>query len=174
MTKIKLRHVDRFVDRHGKVRYYVRRGRGPRTKLIGEPGSVEFMASYWAALAGEQRLPQMRHRGAPGTWARLLEDYFASPDYLGLSASSQKPYRLVMERWVRDDDVAHRMVRDLRREHIGKMLGRRVNTPGAANDLLKKLRILVAFAIAHGLRIDDPTAGIKRYAAGDGHHTWIA
>jgi integrase len=77
-----------------------------------------------------------------------------------------------MERWVRDDGLGHRRVCDLKREHVEKMLGKRVATPGAANDLLKKIRILVAFAIARRLRPDDPTVGIKRYAAGDGHHTW--
>jgi integrase len=172
VTSIKLRFVDRFKDRHGKWRYYVRRNRGARISLPGEPGSAEFMAAYHAALAGEPPAPQLKERGGPGTWDRLLNHYFGSPDYLGLSASSQRPYRLVMERWVRDDDLGHRRVRDLKREHVEKMLGKRAATPGAANDLLKKIRILVAFAIAHRVRPDDSTLGIKRYAAGDGHHTW--
>jgi integrase len=38
--------------------------------------------------------------------------------------------------------------------------------------LLKKIRILMKFAIARGLRTDDPTSGIKRHADGAGHHTW--
>ena len=76
----------------------------------------------------------------------------------GLSALSKRPYRLVMERWLRDDSLGHRMVRDLKRAHVEKMLGRRVETPGAANDLLKKIRILMAFAIAHRLRTDHPDA----------------
>jgi integrase len=172
VTNIKLRYVDRFKDRHGKLRYYFRRDRGPRIALPGAPGSAEFMAAYHAALAGDPPPTQPKHRGEPGTWDRLLDDYFASPDYLALSASTQRPYRLVMERWVRDDDLGHRSVRDLKRDHVEKMLGKRVATPGAANDLLKKIRVLVAFAVAHRTRPDDPTIGIKRYAPGDGHHTW--
>jgi integrase len=173
MTTIRLRFVDRFPDRHGKQRYYFRRGHGPRLALPGEPGSAEFMDAYKAALAGDIAAPPAeQHRGKPGTFARLTEDYFASPEYLGLASSSQRPYRLVIERWVRDEDLGHRMVKDLRREHLDRMLGRRAATPGAANDLLKKIRVLMGFAIAHRLRTDDPTLGIKRYADGAGHHTW--
>jgi hypothetical protein len=172
MTNIKLRFVDRFPDRHGKQRYYFRRGHGPRVALPGEPGSTEFMDAYQAALVGDIAPAATKHRGQPGTFDRLIEDYFASPDYLGLARSSQRPYRLVIERWVRDEDLGHRMVKDLRREHIDRMLGKRAETPGAANDLLKKIRILMGFAISHRLRTDDPAAGIRRYADGVGHHTW--
>ena len=53
MTRIHLRYVDRFVDRHGYVRHYFRRPGGKRFALPGVPGSDEFMAAYKAALAGE-------------------------------------------------------------------------------------------------------------------------
>jgi len=33
MSLVHLRHVDRFTDRHGRVRYYFRRGRGKRIAL---------------------------------------------------------------------------------------------------------------------------------------------
>ncbi len=45
------------------------------------------------------------------------------------------------------------------------------DTPGAANDLLKKIRILVHFAIDNGWRTDDPTLRLKKFAAGE-FHTW--
>jgi integrase len=165
---------EEFVDRHGKARRYFRPARGAKRVPLpdGDTRAPEFMEAYHRAKAGDVPAPERRHRGEPGTWDRLLEDYFASPLYLDLSASTQRPYRLVMERWLRDDDLGHRRVRDLKREHIDKMLGKRSSTPGAANDLLKKMRILIGFAIAHGHRTDDPAIGIKRYSAGEGHHTW--
>jgi hypothetical protein len=46
MTRIKLKNVDRFTDRHGKPRYYYRAGKGPRIKLPATPGSPEFMRAY--------------------------------------------------------------------------------------------------------------------------------
>jgi integrase len=45
-------------------------------------------------------------------------------------------------------------------------------SPGAANGLLKKIRILMRFGIERGWRQDDPAVGIRRYPAGRGHHTW--
>jgi integrase len=51
------------------------------------------------------------------------------------------------------------------------MLARRAKTPGAANDLLKKIRILIGFAIANGIRRDDPTLKMKKFKAGE-FHTW--
>lgn len=56
-----------------------------------------------------------------------------------------------MEKWVRDEKIGHRLVRELRREHVSKMMAKRAATPGAANDLLKKVRILIRFAIVNGL-----------------------
>lgn len=79
MTLIKLKYIDRFVDRHGRERYYFRRDRGPRIALSGRPGSPEFMAAYERATIGETVDKAPKQRGAPGTFDRLVQDYFASP-----------------------------------------------------------------------------------------------
>jgi integrase len=165
---------DQWFDRHGKLRRFYRPNRrAKRVPLpLGDPRGPEFMDAYEKAKSGEVPAPERRHRGEPGTWDRLVEDYFTNSLFLDLSPSTKRPYRLVIERWLRDDDLGHRRVRDLKREHVDKMLGKRAATPGAANDLLKKMRILIGLAIAHGHRTDDPTIGIKRYSAGEGHHTW--
>lgn len=51
------------------------------------------------------------------------------------------------------------------------MMAKRAATPGAANDLLKKIRLLMRFAIDAGWRTDDPTQRMKRYASKE-FHTW--
>jgi hypothetical protein len=53
MTKIRLKYVHEFIDRHGKVRRYARLPGRKRVPLPGVPGSSEFMEAYQAALAGE-------------------------------------------------------------------------------------------------------------------------
>jgi hypothetical protein len=60
MTRIKLRYVNEFIDRHGKPRYYFRRPGSRSVKLPGLPGSIEFMDAYQAAL-----VPWHRHRRHP-------------------------------------------------------------------------------------------------------------
>lgn len=93
MSIVKLKHVDRFVDRHGRTRHYFRRGRGVRIVLPGQPGSEAFMLAYQAALTGQEVCKPVAQRGDPGSFDRLLREYFESPDYLRLGPSTQKAYR---------------------------------------------------------------------------------
>lgn len=57
------------------------------------------------------------------------------------------------------------------REHMRRILAKRADTPGAANSVLQKLKVLVHFAIDNGWRKDDPTLRIKKFAKGE-FHTW--
>jgi len=52
MAQIELKFVQRFRDRHGKLRHYFRRPGAKRVPLPGLPGSLDFMVAYQAALAG--------------------------------------------------------------------------------------------------------------------------
>jgi hypothetical protein len=52
MSRIRLKYVQAWVDREGRVHRYFRRRGYPRVPLPGLPGSFEFMAAYQAALAG--------------------------------------------------------------------------------------------------------------------------
>lgn len=45
MSLIELKYIDRFVDHHGRERFYDRRDCGPHVTLPGSPGSSEFMAA---------------------------------------------------------------------------------------------------------------------------------
>ena len=44
MARIKLKHVNSFSDRYGKVRHYFRKRGCKDVTLPGLPGSAEFMA----------------------------------------------------------------------------------------------------------------------------------
>jgi len=171
VTEIKLRHIDRFADRHGRIRYYFRRGRGGRIALPGRPGTPEFMAAYQKAIDGTLIEPEPKLRGAPGTFDRLTQDYFASPEFLRLAPSSQGTYRFVMERLIEEENIGHRRVAEMTRDHVRRILARRAATPGAANSTLQKLKVLLHFAIDNGWRRDDPTLRMKKFATGE-FHTW--
>jgi enterobacteria phage integrase len=170
VTKIRLRYINHFVDRTGRPRYYFRRS-GRRVTLPGLPGSTEFMVAYQSALDGEPEAASARHRGADGTFDRLVEVYFASSDYARLVPSTRRAYRLAIERFIIEEKIGHRLVRQMTREHVSRIVARRADRPGAANDVLKKIRILLRFAIANGWRHDDPTVGIKSFAESE-FHTW--
>ena len=171
MSEKKLKYVERFVDRYGRVRYYFRRGKGARTPLPGEPESRVFKAAYAAALKKVTVHAERKVRGAPGTFDRLVQEYYESPDYLRLAMQTQMTYASVIERFLIEENVGHRLVREMTRKHVQKIIAKRVATPGAANQLLKKLKVLLHFAIDNGWRTDDPTIRIKKFPEGE-FHTW--
>ena len=172
MTTVKLKYVDGFKDRHGRLRFYFRKGKGARVALPGRPGSPEFMVAYQSALSGVPlKKNEERKRGELGTFDRLVQDYFSSPDFLRMTAGTQRNYRRVIERLLRDEKIGHRLVSQMTRQHVQTIMAKRAATPGAANDLLKKIRILLHFAMDNGWRKDDPTLRLKKFAAGE-FHTW--
>src|SRR4051794_31526404 len=69
--------VERWRDRHGKMRFYFRRRGSPRIALIGEFGSEEFHAAYALALHGgaaEDTRPKIGRPGN-GTLGALILSY---------------------------------------------------------------------------------------------------
>lgn len=173
MTKMLLRFVHEFRDRHGKVRRYFRRPGFKRVALPGLPGSDEFMEAYKAALDPKHRLEIGASRTKPGTVGDLVARYLKSAEFLSLASSSQATYRGIVERF--RVDHGDKRVAMLRRDHVRDMMAKRAETPAAANNFLKTLRILMTLAIDAGMRGDDPTTGVKRVRIkSDGHPVWTA
>lgn len=169
-VSVGLRYVDRFVDRHGKVRLYYRKPGGKRFPLPPQtdPG---FLLAYQQAAEQAEALVHKKPkvRGAPDTVDRLVFDYYQSPDFLHLKASTQAVRRRVLDSFCKEH--GHRLVRQLTRAKIEVLVGKRAATPAAANNLVKVLRTLMEFAIKHKWRQDNPAAGIQRFSEGT-HHTW--
>ena len=159
------------MDRHGRVRHYFRRDRGARVLLPGEPGSAEFMRAYEAALANGPQPSKAKRRGAPGTFDDLLQTYFESMAFVRLAPSSKEAYRLTAEKLVREENIGHRLVAQLQREHVDRMMGSGQRRRARPTTPLGVLRILVRHAIELGWRTDDPTLRIRRFTGGE-HHTW--
>src|SRR5262249_1306826 len=61
----------------------------------------------------------------------------------------------------------------LGRAHIKDIIGAKANTPEAANNLLKVLRVVLNHAVEIGMSANNPAIGVKRYKSRpDGFHTW--
>lgn len=164
---VKFRHVQRFKDRHGHIRYYFRRDGYPRVALP-DPSEPGFAAAYTAAAAAE-RLPPTARAAPAGTVPALVDAYLNSTDFLRNKASSQRVTRAILLRFVKI--TGPRRVDEMQREHVMKIVASMAATPGAANNMLKKIRALMGWAIANDWRKDDPTAKIKKFREGT-HHTW--
>jgi integrase len=87
MVKVELRGIAK-VKAKGHAYYYAWRG-GPR--LVGEPGSPEFMASYNEAV-------ESRHTPASGKFTSLVTLYRASNDYKKLAESTRKAWSPWLDR----------------------------------------------------------------------------
>lgn len=170
MTSVRLRHIDRFKDRHGKERFYYRAPGCKRIPLPGKPGTPEFMLAYQVAAEGSAvPIEKQRTRGAAGTFDRLAGIYFASQAFRKTKPQTQANTRGIIERFLAKH--GHRQVAQMRHEHVSTILGSMAATPAAANNLLKKLRVLIGLAIVMRWRPDDPTLKIEKYNEGE-FHTW--
>ena len=166
---VTLRYVQVFEDRHGHTRYYFRRVGFPRTALPGAPGSPPFMEAYNAALAETPPLVASRKAPEDGTWGKLVLDYLASVQFKRTKASSQNVTRRIIERFA--STHGHRTLAGMKRRHVEVIISGMADRPGAANSLLRRLRVLINFAIANDLVKADVTKGIPFFAEGT-HHTW--
>jgi integrase len=172
MTRIRLKYVHEFRDRHGKPRYYFRRPGRKQIPLPGLPGSDEFLQAYQAALAGEAPKGEIgASRTMPGTIGAVVAAYFASTAFLDVEEITRAKYRGIAERIRREH--GDKPVTLIKRDHIEAMQARKFSTPVAANDWLRMMRVLMQFAVLKRMRADDPTAGIKPFKnTSQGFHTW--
>ena len=92
MARIKLHYVNEYIDRHGKIRRYVRVPGSRGVKLPGLPGSVEFMAAYQAAIATVAPPPPSSKHVIHGSLAEITAGYFHSAAFANLSEASQQFY----------------------------------------------------------------------------------
>ncbi|MFC7608183.1 hypothetical protein [Teichococcus aestuarii] len=161
MTAIRLRYIQRYKDRHGELRHYFRRPGYKLVRLPGKPGSPEFMSAYNAALSDAPKLPPIGSgRTMPGSLDALALEWYGSAAFRQLASTTQAVYRRNLER-IRAEH-GHRLVEDLTPQAVRKLLAAKVNTPAAANHILRMLRMLMRHAIDAEWRPDDPTFGVRR------------
>ena len=167
------RHCTYEVDRYGKRRVRFRR-RGVSVYLTGIPWSEAFMRQYAAALEREQGqgLQIGVARTNPGSFSALCVSYYSSTEFRDLKPSSQAERRGVLDRFRADH--GHRLYKDLQRVHIRSIVTAKADTPGAANNLLKALRVILNYAVSQDLIPANPALGVKRLRSRnpEGHHTW--
>jgi integrase len=173
MTAIRLKYVNAFRDRHGKLRYFFRRRGHKSVALKGMPGSAEFMAAYDAALSGQTapRIEVGAARIKPGTIADLATKYFASTSFRNKAIETQRSRRNILERFAIEN--GEKPVALLERRHVQVMVDAKANTPSASRNFLNVLRALIKFAIKEGIIDKDPTVGVERVRIQtEGWRTW--
>jgi integrase len=163
-------HYDR--DRNRRVRF---RKAGYSTYLTGTPWSEDFMRQYAAALDHaqvKQATPVGAARTVGGTINALCAAYYASPEFCSLKPSTQAQRRRIIEKFRKDHGT--KPLKGLRREHLAQIIAAKAKaTPEAANNLVKYLRVMLAYGLTLGMTTSNPAIGIRRYKSkGQGFHTW--
>ncbi|TRB22921.1 tyrosine-type recombinase/integrase [Rhizobium rhizogenes] len=160
------------IDRHGKRRIRFR-AKGVDTYLPYPPLGAEFERAHAEALAGvtDWRANIGSSRTKSGSFDALAVSYYRSPKFTGLRDSTKTTYRLIIERF--REKHGHRIVRDLRFEHISAIIGAMAGTPQAANRLLSILKIMLRHAVAHRWIAHNPTEAVEGFKKKTkGFHTW--
>ncbi len=88
-----LKHINRFRDRHGRLRYYYRPPGGKNVPLPGEPGEPEFIAAYHAT-ASKPKPTIGEGRNDSGSVAQAVSLYLGSSAFGRLAADTR-----VWARW---------------------------------------------------------------------------
>jgi integrase len=168
------KHCTWQADRNGNRRVRFRR-RGVSVYLTGIPWSEDFMRQYAAALERENEnrahIGVASLRTLPGSFSALCVSYYGAPEFRGLAASTQRVRRNVLERFRAEH--GHRRLADLQPNHIRRIIGAKAETPEAANNLLKVLRVVLGYAVSERMITSNPATDVKRYTRkGEGIHTW--
>lgn len=160
-------HVCVERDRHGKLRFYFRRGKGKRIPLPppNDPGHDE---AYQMALSGSPK-PVRRVSANSGTLAWLVEKYRQSGKFDRLRPSTKRMREQVLARAV--STAGNERFQDITARHIREAMDRR--SPAAANNFRKIMNQLFKWAVSMEMLAKNPCEGIEAiHLESDGHHTW--
>jgi integrase len=163
MTLLRLKYINEYRDRAGKVRRYFRRG-DVRKPLPGDVGSAEFMAAY-QALLGEQPGQTAKLDGSLGL---LITEFYASRSFRNLKQSSRRTYRAALEPIAKAH--GHRTANITHRQ-AAKLISDIGDKPAMANLTKRVLQALYKHATKAGWVDANPVIGVERYKTGT-HHTW--
>jgi hypothetical protein len=87
-------HLHRETNRHGKLVWYVREGKGPRIRIKAIYGTPEFDEAYRAAINGES--PRATTRLARGSLEWLWMLYRQTNSWTDLSLATRKQRENIM------------------------------------------------------------------------------
>ncbi len=136
--------------------WYVRVGKGPRTRLTAEFGSAEFDEQYHDALAGKK--PQKLGAAARGTLEWLWNLYRGSKSWTDLSMATRKQRENIMRSVL--EAAGKNPLATFTKRALEAAVKRREDTPTQAKHLVTTFRGMFEWAIKSDLARTDPTHGV--------------
>jgi len=175
--KVNFPNLVEDTDRHGNVRYYVRRKGQRKIRLRSTPGTEEFLEEYKRALRGEIEPAVRLKRPERHSLAWLREAFLSSTAFSHLSPATQQARRLIL------DGICISKVGDKERgtlpfalmqpRHIRQLRDEKSDKPEAANSRVKALRQLFAWAKENEYIKSNPALDVPKLgSSSEGFHTW--
>src|SRR5262245_5784530 len=163
-------YLQRHVTQHGRVVWYVRIVRGPRTRIRAPFGTPEFDAEYQAALSGNPRPAKVG--AAAGTLAWLIERYRETTAWTDLSLATRRNRENHFKQAI--ETAGHQPIRTITQAAIIAGRDRRAATPAQSRNFLDALRGLFRWAKEAKHVTADPTEGVKnpKRKKGSGFPVW--
>ena len=187
MATFKLKSVASWTNRHGTPVHYFRKRGSAKIRIRGNPGDATFMADYHACLSGaplpERSKPQLRQI-RPVTDSKslgwLCQQYIHHHTFKDLDDKTRKPRISILNQLCAMPlaEGSLKKLGDLPFEEMPSKVIRRIrdskaDTPSAANNWLKAIKALFAWAIEEEHASHNPARDVpKLKEGGDGFHTW--
>lgn len=177
---VDLKYLSSEPDRYGNDRLYFRRN-GKRTRLHQSPGTPEFMEEYEKAFNGEveKKPAKPKKQTDPKKFGWLVEHYLQSPEFLKLGPITRRRRRNELHEICEEDfgkSPKHKdkFTADIRRVHVKRIRDVKADRHGSANDRLKALRGMFAWAVEEEHMETNPAMGVPYLQSDnpDGWHTW--
>ncbi len=163
-------HLHLETTRHGKVNWYYRVGKGPRTRIRAKYGTPEFDAEYQAAANGTPR--PVKGAPATGTLAWLVARYRETTVWADLSAATRRQRENIFRHVI--ETAGTQPFVKITKETTEAGRDRRVQTPAQARHFLDTMKGLFRWALKARLVKVDPTADVDnpKGKKGPGFRSW--
>jgi integrase len=145
------------VTRHGAVVWYVRAGKGRRTRIRAQFGTPQFDAEYQAALAGNLR--SAKRGPTSGTLAWLIERYRETTAWADLSLATRRNRENHFKKVI--ETAGHQPIGAITQAVVSAGRDRRASTPAQARNFLDAMRGLFRWAKEAKHVTGDPTEAVK-------------
>ncbi len=169
------RYLVRDIDRHGNIRWYVRRKGARKIRLPFGPDAPGFDLAFGRAIEGriaDSRPSSLQKNSKPGSVSELISAYYSSAAYKHLDERTRNVRRRVLDRF--REEHGDKRVEMLRERHVIQIRDSLADTPAAANSLLKYLRQVWKVGKPLELVKDDPICRVPYFppSSPDGFRQW--
>lgn len=150
-------YLQKEINRHGKVVWYVRIRPNPRIRIRGEYGSPEFMEAYRAAISG-QEVPK-KTKASPNSLRWLVEQYRRSSEWLSLSQATRKQRENILIHVL--EKAGNVPYQAITKKVIIASRDERAATPAQAGNFLKTMRGVFNWAVNLEYVDKNPCDGVR-------------